>query len=109
MIGLLILRGSNPVAPICSLKKRKILMKRLMVLGTLAAMFASSASGQESKKAVTPVTLKAEIEALKAANVAWRAIAWKSCLLDGLKESRAKNKPALLWVFIDRPVDDARC
>ena len=21
----------------------------------------------------------------------------------------AKNKPALLWVFIDRPIDDARC
>jgi hypothetical protein len=30
-------------------------------------------------------------------------------LLEGLKESRAKNKPALLWVFIDRPIDDARC
>ena len=41
--------------------------------------------------------------------VAWREIAWKSCLLEGLKESRAKNKPALLWVFIDRPIDDARC
>ena len=47
--------------------------------------------------------------ALKAARVAWREIAWKSCLLEGLKESRAKNKPALLWVFIDRPIDDARC
>jgi hypothetical protein len=40
---------------------------------------------------------------------AWREIAWKSCLLEGLKESRAQNKPALLWVFIDRPIDDARC
>jgi hypothetical protein len=50
-----------------------------------------------------------EIESLRAAKPAWREIAWKSCLLEGLKESRAKNKPALLWVFIDRPVDDARC
>jgi hypothetical protein len=54
-------------------------------------------------------SLKAEIDALKTAKPAWREIAWKSCLLEGLKESRAKNKPALLWVFIDRPIDDARC
>ena len=86
-----------------------MILQRLVVLGVLAVPFAGSASGQESKTAATPEALKAEIEALKAANVAWRAIAWKSCLLDGLKESRAKNKPALLWVFIDRPVDDARC
>ena len=53
--------------------------------------------------------MQAEIEALKSSKVAWREIAWKSCLLEGLKESRAKNKPVLLWVFIDRPIDDARC
>jgi len=53
--------------------------------------------------------LGAEIESLRAPKVAWREIAWKSCLLDGLRESRAKNKPVLLWVFIDRPSDDARC
>ena len=50
-----------------------------------------------------------ERERLKAAKVAWREIAWKSCLLEGLKESREKKKPVLLWVFIDRPADDARC
>jgi hypothetical protein len=61
------------------------------------------------QKPATPEALKAEIEALKAAKVAWREIAWKSCLLEGLKESRAKKKPVLLWVFIDRPIDDARC
>jgi hypothetical protein len=86
-----------------------MIMNRLVVLGIVAVLFASSASGQDPKKAVTPEALKADIEALKAPKVAWRAIAWKSCLLEGLKESRAKNKPALLWVFIDRPVDDARC
>jgi hypothetical protein len=53
--------------------------------------------------------LKAEIEALKAAKPAWREINWKSCLLEGLKEARAQNKPLLLWIFIDRPADDARC
>jgi hypothetical protein len=57
----------------------------------------------------TPAELQAEIDALKVAKPAWRAIAWKSCLLEGLAESRAKGKPVLLWVFIDRPTDDARC
>jgi hypothetical protein len=68
--------------------------------------------GQDARsatKAPTPETLKADIDALKAARVAWREIAWKSCLLEGLAEARARNKPALLWVFIDRPIDDARC
>ena len=60
------------------------------------------------KMPATPEALKAEIEALKAAKPAWREIAWKSCLLEGLKESREKKKPVLLWVFIDRPIDDAR-
>ena len=76
-------------------------------------LFAGLAWAQPSpvaeKQPATPEALKAEIEALKAAKVAWREIAWKSCLLEGLKESREKQKPALLWVFIDRPIDDARC
>ena len=53
--------------------------------------------------------LQTEIEALKPAQVAWREISWKTCLLEGLAESRSRNKPVLLWVFIDRPTDDARC
>ena len=57
----------------------------------------------------TPESLAREIEALKAPDVAWRGIAWKTCLLDGLKASRERRKPVILWVFIDRPVDDARC
>jgi hypothetical protein len=90
-------------------KEWKTIMKHLVVLAIIAGLFISSASGEDSKKAATPEALKADIEALKVAKVAWREIAWKSCLLEGLKESRARNKPALLWVFIDRPVDDARC
>ncbi len=62
-----------------------------------------------AKPRVTSDELKQEIESLKVSRVAWREIAWKSCLLDGLKESRATGKPLLLWVFIDRPADDARC
>jgi hypothetical protein len=53
--------------------------------------------------------LDADIASLQAERPPWREIPWKSCLLDGLKESREKKKPLILWIFIDRPVDDARC
>ena len=94
-------------------KKRDTIVRKLALLGSVALLCAGIAAAQEAtrpvQKAPTPEALQAEIGALKAAKVAWREIAWKSCLLEGIKESRAKNKPALLWVFIDRPVDDARC
>lgn len=57
----------------------------------------------------TPASLRAEVDALRADDVSWRKIPWKSCLLDGLRASRAEKKPVLLWIFIDRPVDDERC
>jgi hypothetical protein len=77
----------------------------------IAALLAARAEdpAKQAQKAGTPEALLAEIDSLKAAKVAWREIAWKSCLLEGLKESREQRKPALLWVFIDRPIDDARC
>lgn len=78
-----------------------------------SVLFAGLAWAQPSpaadKEPATPEALKAEIEGLKADKPAWREIAWKSCLLEGLKESRAQKKPVLLWVFIDRPCDDVRC
>ena len=70
-------------------------------LGALCA--ASSLTAQ------TIQAIKAEVESLRAKNVAWREIPWKSCLIDGLAESRATGKPIILWIFIDRPIDDARC
>jgi hypothetical protein len=85
---------------------------KLRFIATIALLLPAAvgiAWDQPAKEAPTPEELRREIDALKAAKVAWREIAWKSCLLEGLKEARAKNKPALLWVFIDRPIDDARC
>ena len=88
-------------------------MAILPVLGNMAVLLAAIAWAGEPpsppKQAPTFEALKAEVEALHDARVAWRAILWKNCLLEGLKDSRAKNKPVLLWVFIDRPADDARC
>jgi hypothetical protein len=95
-----------------------------VLLATLLAIGGSQPTAAQEKPAVpevpkaekepkrTATTLEAltkEIEALKVAKPAWREIAWKSCLIEGLKESRDKNKPVVLWVFIDRPADDARC
>jgi hypothetical protein len=86
---------------------------RNLTVVSYSVMFAGLAWAQPSPAAETkPATsdaLQAEIKSLIAPKVAWREIAWKSCLLEGLREARAQNKPALLWVFIDRPIDDARC
>jgi hypothetical protein len=62
-----------------------------------------------TQRVETPEALQSEIGALKTVCVAWREIPWKTCLLEGLEESRTSGKPVLLWVFIDRPADDARC
>ena len=88
-------------------------MWKLTVLGSVGILLAGTICAEEPSnntgQAVTAESLQVEIEALRAPKVAWRDIQWKSCLLEGLKESRAKDKPVLLWVFIDRPTDDARC
>ena len=88
-------------------------MNPVTVAACMALLSAGIAWPQDPTKPVQKVpsldSLKSDIVALKAAKVSWREIAWKSCLLEGLQESRRTNKPALLWVFIDRPTDDARC
>jgi hypothetical protein len=53
--------------------------------------------------------LKKERDAMRLPNVAWRSIQWETCLLKGLRASRKKNKPLILWIFIDLPIDDKRC
>lgn len=83
------------------------LLQRL--IAPTSAIAHTPGSAGDLTKPMSPDSLRAEIEALKAPRVPWREIAWKSCLLEGLKEARAQSKPVLLWVFIDRPLDDARC
>jgi len=68
-----------------------------------------------SKREIPPLVeqsaaeIRRQFQELKRQDVPWRKIAWKTCLLDGLKASRDENKPMILWVFIDRPIDDERC
>jgi len=57
----------------------------------------------------SPADVQAEVESMQRDKVAWRQIAWKTCLLEGLAESRKQHKPLMLWIFIDRPIDDERC
>ena len=81
-------------------------------LGALLVAFVAPQAHEAAdlpKKPESPRALKAKIEGLRAEKVAWRQIQWKACLLEGLKESREKKRPMLVWVFIDRPADDRRC
>lgn len=86
---------------------------KTMAAAASVLLFASVLPAQPladpAKGEPTRESLRAEIEALIPAKPAWREIEWTSCLLEGLKESRQTDKPLLLWVFIDRPADDARC
>jgi hypothetical protein len=78
-------------------------------------LLAAASAGQLAADGPTPnvrrsrAALRAEVRGMKAEKVAWREIQWKTCLLDGLKASRAQKKPLMLWIFIDRPIDDERC
>lgn len=77
---------------------------------TLKKLRGKDEAGDADKgAAIDPDALKKELEAMRVKEVAWRKIAWKTCLLDGIQASREQNKPMVLWVFIDRPIDDKRC
>ena len=88
-------------------------MRSVTVAGSVALLFASIAWAQEvtspAKKAPTPGALQTEIEGLRPAKIAWREIQWKTCLLEGLKESREKKKPVLLWMVGPGEALDGRC
>jgi hypothetical protein len=86
---------------------------RILTVVAYSVLFAGLGCGRRpavaEKPPATPESLKAEIETIRASTVPWRQIAWKRCLLEVLKESRDKSKPVLIWMFIERPVDDERC
>ncbi len=63
----------------------------------------------QEQPTITPQDAAQQAKAMRVEEVAWRKIAWKTCLLEGLQASRKENKPVMLWIFIDRPIDDERC
>ena len=56
-----------------------------------------------------PLLTQAAIDALREPKVAWRGIAWRTCLLEALAEAQRTGRPVITWCFIDRPIDDERC
>ncbi len=53
--------------------------------------------------------VSSSVATMKVEDVAWRKVKWRTCLLEGLKASKKQDKPIILWIFIDRPIDDERC
>jgi len=87
--------------------KRNRIISLACLAFAMGATFGQSASIQPGP--FSPEALKAEVQSLKQKQVAWREIQWRTCLLEGLKDSREQQKPIMLWIFIDRPIDDERC
>jgi hypothetical protein len=86
-------------------------MKKVTIAVSAVLLFASVAWTQETttpKKAATPETLKAEIETLRDAEVAWKKVEWRTCLLGALNEAAREKKPLFLWVLGGAPAD-GRC
>jgi hypothetical protein len=73
----------------------------------LVVVFVASA-GVVLAGPATPDALKTELEALRPAKHAWRAIDWQTCPLAALKAARQEKKPIVAWVFLGIPTDE-RC
>ena len=87
-------------------------MKRVTLavsLFLLAGMVSAQQAVSPTKKALTLEALQAEIESLRPAKLAWREIPWRSCLLEGLREARAKQRPVVLWAFGNGNPSEERC
>ena len=80
----------------------------LIILSSIATGYADEPA-KPKERTKSREQLLAHVESLRVEKVAWRNIPWKTCLLDGIGESRKEHKPIVLWIFIDRPIDDERC
>ncbi len=80
-------------------------MVLLLLAGALAGAQTPPAQDQET---ATLQTLRAEVEALREARVAWRGLQWRTCLLGALEESAREKKPLFLWVLGGAPAE-GRC
>ena len=93
------------------MKRNNILKLGLwgLIVATWTATGLADDSAKPNESAKSRKQLLAHVQSLQVQQVAWRSIPWKTCLLDGIRESREQNKPIMLWIFIDRPIDDERC
>jgi hypothetical protein len=86
-------------------------MRSLIVWSVVVSVgsIALPSRAQEQPPAAAEAALRTAIDGLRVPDVAWRKIAWKTCLLDGLAEAQRTKRPIMLWCQIDRPIDDTRC
>ena len=85
---------------------------RSLIMWTVAVSVGSIAlpSGAQDRAPIAAeAAMRTTIDGLRVPDVAWRKIAWKTCLLDGLAEAQRTKRPIMLWCQIDRPIDDTRC
>jgi hypothetical protein len=75
----------------------------------LLPVLVPDARGDDNAPPRSPEEVRAAVGALHVEEVPWRKVEWRTCLLEGLNESREAGKPVILWIFIDRPIDDERC
>ena len=88
---------------------RRLRPWRIAIMLVAVAVMRYSIQGEDLNKAHSPEEIRIEVGSLRKNDVAWREIRWKTWLIDGLQESKRTNRPLMLWIFIDRPIDDERC
>ena len=92
------------------MKHSKFTRSACLMTATLAASLSTTHLATADETDVrSPEQIRAVIDGLQKTDVAWREVQWKTCLIEGLAESRRTGKPMVLWIFIDRPIDDERC
>jgi hypothetical protein len=88
-------------------------MRAVMLIGMAAVAAGLAAGAPGARPATVPektlASLTTEIEALKPPKLVWREVAWRKCLLAGLREAREQKKPVLLWAFINADPGEERC
>jgi hypothetical protein len=82
---------------------------RIAIMLVAVPLMTCRVDGEDVSKPRSLEEIRAEVEGLRKQDVAWREIDWKTCLIDGLQESKRTHRPLMLWIFIDRPIDDERC
>lgn len=87
----------------------EIFLKTCRILAGCLCLSLGGLCIADEATARTPEQIRAVVDGMVEKDVAWRTVQWRTCLIDGLRESKQTGKPVVLWIFIDRPIDDERC
>ena len=85
-------------------------MKRQFALSLLVALTVAPVAAFSQNEPARPYPeVRADVDSLWQKDVAWRQLNWQACLIRGINTARQQGKPLMVWMFIDRPIDDERC